>query len=164
MNDQKISRKDFLNIAWGAAGVVATAELSFAGLRFLSPREAEGEFGGTFNVGAYDQIPAGTVTPVEAGRFYLVRLDDGGFLAIYRRCTHLGCAVPFDQSSRRFICPCHGSEFNLEGDVLNQPASRPLDLFSLTLSESGEIIVDTRNPIQRDQISREQIVYPGDPL
>jgi cytochrome b6-f complex iron-sulfur subunit len=159
MTEQKVSRKDFLKLIWGAAGAAAAAEFSLVGLRFLSPRNTTGEFGGVFNIGDYTQIPLGTVTPVEAGRFYLVRLDDGGFLAIYRRCTHLGCAVPFDQASREFVCPCHGSQFTIEGDVQNQPATRPLDLFELTITDLGEIIVNTGKPIERDRISRDQITY-----
>ena len=121
--------------------------------------KTEGEFGGSFNLGNYDQYPAGSVTPVEAGRFYLARLKDGGFLAIYRRCTHLGCAVPYDPATQEFICPCHGSAFTAEGDVLNPPAPRPLDLFALTINESGEITVDTSSPIERDHTNPTDIVY-----
>jgi len=159
MSENKVSRREFLNIFWGAAGALAVTELSLVGLRFLSPRATEGEFGGTFNLGSSDQYPAGSVTPVEAGRFYLVRLEDGGFLAIYRRCTHLGCAVPFDQGSGQFVCPCHGSEFTPDGDVLNTPAPRPLDLFQLSINEAGEIVVDTGTTIERDHPSPEHIVY-----
>ncbi|MBL7162848.1 MAG: Rieske 2Fe-2S domain-containing protein [Anaerolineales bacterium] len=158
MSNRKFSRKDFLNIVWGAAGTLAAAELSFIGLRFLSPRATDGEFGGVFNLGPYDGFPPGSVTPVETGRFYLVRLEDGGFLAVYRRCTHLGCAVPFDPAVGQFICPCHGSEFTMEGDVLNAPAPRPLDLFQLSINEAGEIVVDTSISIERDQPSPEHIV------
>jgi len=159
MSVKKLSRRDFLNLAWSAAGALAVTELSFVGLRFLSPRATDGEFGGEFNLGAYDGYPIGTVTPVEVGRFYLVRLEDGGFLSIYRRCTHLGCAVPFDQASGQFVCPCHGSVFTNDGEVLNQPAPRPLDLFPITINETGELIVDTGSPIERDHASPEHIVY-----
>jgi cytochrome b6-f complex iron-sulfur subunit len=160
MTDPHVSRKDFMNIVWGAAGILAVTELSLAGLRFLSPRATEGEFGGTFNLGAYTDFPPGSATPVESGRFYLVRLEDGGYLAVYRRCTHLGCAVPFDQASGQFVCPCHGSAFTTEGDVLNPPASRPLDLFPVSINEAGEILVDTSTPIERDGTSSEMILYP----
>lgn len=159
MSEEKVSRRDFLNITWSAMGALAIGELSFAGLKFLSPRATDGEFGGEFNLGPYDGFPVGSVTPVELGRFYLVRLDDGGFLAIYRRCTHLGCAVPFDQASGQFVCPCHGSVFTDEGDVLNQPAPRPLDLFALTVNEAGEIVVDTASPIERNHTSADDIYY-----
>ena len=159
MSEKNVTRRDFLNLVWGAAGALVATELSLVGLRFFSPHSVEGEFGGSFNLGAADQYPAGSVTSVEAGRFYLVRLEDGGLLAIYRRCTHLGCAVPFDQGRGQFICPCHGSEFTPDGEMLNPPAPRPLDLFALSLNEAGEIVVDTGITIQRDHPSPEHIVY-----
>ena len=159
MKIKEIKRRDFLTVFWGAVGALALSESVFVGLRFLSPRPTEGEFGGSFNLGHFDQYPAGSVTPVEAGRFYLARLEDGGFLAIYRRCTHLGCAVPYDPASGQFVCPCHGSAFTAEGDVLNPPAPRPLDLFQLSITESGEILVDTSAPVERDQINTDHIVY-----
>lgn len=159
MKEKNISRKDFMNLVWGTAGTLAVVELSLAGLRFLSPRATEGEFGGSFNLGNYDQYPPGSVTPVESGRFYLVRLENGGFLAIYRRCTHLGCAVPFDQALGKFVCPCHGSAFTTEGDVLNQPAPRPLDLFQLSINDDGQVIVDTSVPIEREHATPNHIIY-----
>lgn len=148
-----------MNIAWVAAGAATVTELSLVGFRFLSPRAAGGEFGGEFNLGVYDQYPPGSVTPVEAGRFYLVRLQDGGYLALYRRCTHLGCAVPYDQGVGQFVCPCHGSAFTSDGDVLNQPAPRPLDLFPLSINKAGEIVVDTSSPVKREDVSPDHIVY-----
>jgi len=159
MADSKVSRRDFLNIVWGAAGAIAVTELGLAGLRFLSPRTVEGQFGGLFNLGSPDQYPPGSVTPVEAGRFYLVRLEDGGLLAIYRRCTHLGCAVPFDQAAGQFVCPCHGSAFTADGEVLNAPAPRPLDLFTLSINDDDEILVDTGKTIERDHPDPAAVVY-----
>lgn len=159
MANNKVSRRDFLNIVWGAAGAIAVTELGLTGLRFLSPRTVEGQFGGQFNLGSPDQYPPGSVTPVEAGRFYLVRLEDGGLLAIYRRCTHLGCAVPYDQATGQFVCPCHGSAFTADGDVLNAPAPRPLDLFALSINQDGEILVDTGKAIERDHTDPAEVVY-----
>lgn len=160
MSEKILSRRDFINLGWGALGAFAISELTFAGLRFLSPRTGEGKFGGEFNLGSYKQYPSGSVTPVEDGRFYLVHLAEGGLLAIYRRCTHLGCVVPFDHAAEKFICPCHGSAFTIDGDVLNPPAPRPLDLFKLFINEAGEIIVDTSSTIERDSPSTDHIVYP----
>ena len=51
MSKNNVSRKDFMNLVWGAAGALAVTELSLAGLRFLAPRTTEGEFGGIFNLG-----------------------------------------------------------------------------------------------------------------
>jgi cytochrome b6-f complex iron-sulfur subunit len=159
MAENQVSRRDFLNIVWGAAGAIAVTELGLAGLRILSPSTVEGQFGGEFNLGSPDQYPPGSVTPVEAGRFYLVRLEDGGLLAIYRRCTHLGCAVPYDQAAGQFVCPCHGSAFTADGDLLNAPAPRPLDLFTLSINQDGEILVDTGKAIERDHPDPAVVVY-----
>jgi cytochrome b6-f complex iron-sulfur subunit len=159
MSDKHISRRNFLTLSWGAAGAVAFSELSLVGLRFLAPRPTDGEFGGVFNLGHVDGYPNRSVTPVEQGRFYLVRLEDSGFLAVYRRCTHLGCAVPYNPAEGKFVCPCHGSAFTQDGEVLNQPAPRPLDLFTLSIDKEGNILVDTGQPIERDSSSPEYIVY-----
>lgn len=158
MEKKKLSRRDALNLFWAASGALVVGEMSFVGLKFLAPKATDGEFGGTFNLGAADQYPAESVTPVEAGRFYLVRLADGGFLALYRKCTHLGCSVPYEPTEGRFVCPCHGSAFSLNGDVQNAPAPRALDLFELTI-ENGEILVNTGKVIERDKTTTDNIVY-----
>jgi cytochrome b6-f complex iron-sulfur subunit len=153
-----LSRRNFLKLAWGALGAAALAEGAWVSYRFLSPKVVEGEFGGVFTVGNVADFPPGSVTPVNAGRFYLIHLEDGGFLALYRKCTHLGCAVPWDQEKGKFICPCHASEFEADGDVLNPPAPRPLDRFPITI-ENDAILVDTGTPIQRDHAQPGDIVY-----
>lgn len=157
---KKFSRKDFLNLVWGAAGVLTLGELSWVGLRFLSPRAVDGQFGGRFTLGAPDDYLPGSVTPIEAGNFYLVRLEDGGFIALSRRCTHLGCAVPYEPVEGQFVCPCHGSAFTLDGEVVNPPAPRSLDLYTLTIEE-GQVIVDTSHKIEREHASPSDAVYPA---
>ncbi len=110
------------------------------------------------DTGTVDEYPPGSVTHIPNGRFYLSRLEDGGFLAIYQRCTHLGCNVPWDQVQGKFICPCHNSQFTAKGDVLNPPAPRPMDLFPITI-EGNQILVDTGVTIGRDRIEESAAVY-----
>jgi cytochrome b6-f complex iron-sulfur subunit len=95
---------------------------------------------------------------VPNGRFYVSRLPDGGFLALYQRCTHLGCSVPWDQVEERFVCPCHSSQFTPDGAVLNPPAPRPLDLFSVRIAD-GRVLVDTGKPLARQAFDLSQVVY-----
>jgi cytochrome b6-f complex iron-sulfur subunit len=164
MSKQKTTRRDFLKTAWLAAGGLVTLEFGALSLAYMQPRLAEGEFGSIITAGIVDDFPPGSITHIPEGRFYLARLQDGGFLAIYQRCTHLGCNVPWDQAAGTFICPCHNSKFSPEGEVLNPPAPRPLDLFPLTI-ENGEIKVDTATVISRQssaQVSNtiSQVVYP----
>lgn len=153
-----VSRRDFLKVAWGVAGAVALAEVGGVAYQFLSPRVVEGEFGGIFTAGAVESFPAGSVTPFPSGRFYLVREDDGGIVALYRKCTHLGCAVPWEPAQGRFVCPCHASAFERDGEVVNAPAPRPLDRFEVTIVD-GIVMVDTGQPIQRDHVSDADFIY-----
>lgn len=153
-----VTRRDFLKVVWGAAGLVAVAQAGGVALSFLSPRAAEGEFGSIFEIGQVDDFPPGSVTPFNAGRFYLIRMEDGGFLALYRKCTHLGCAVPWDQAQGKFVCPCHASAFEMNGQVINPPAPRPLDRFPVTI-EGGVVRVNTGEAIQRDQATADDFVY-----
>ncbi len=157
-HEHDVTRRDFLKLAWGLAGVVAFGEAGFVTYEFFSPKVNAGEFGGVFIAGNVDDFPPGSVTPFNEGRFYLVRAEDGGFLALYRKCTHLGCAVPWDQAKGQFVCPCHASAFEATGDVINPPAPRPLDRFAITI-EDGVVLVDTGEAIQRDHASPDDLVY-----
>ncbi len=154
-----LSRRDFLKIAWAFFGGVVALETAGVFLAYLQPRLAEGEFGSIITAGLVDDFPANSVTHIPNGRFYIVRIGDGGFLAVYHRCTHLGCTVPWNASAQKFVCPCHNSQFDQQGTVENPPAPRPLDLFALTI-ENGEVKVDTGNLIQRQSYDMAQVVYP----
>jgi cytochrome b6-f complex iron-sulfur subunit len=79
-------------------------------------------------------------------------------MALSRKCTHLGCSVPWVESEKRFICPCHSSVFNIKGEVLQSPAPRPLDMFNVFI-ENNIVKVDTKKRIKRDRFSKNQIVY-----
>ena len=155
---EPVTRRDFLKVVWGAAGALAMAQAGGVALSFLSPRAVEGQFGSVIEAGQVADFPAGSVTPFTSGRFYLVRMADGGFLALYRKCTHLGCAVPWDQAQGKFVCPCHASAFEMDGQVLNTPAPRPLDRFPVTI-ENGVVKVNTGEAIQRDHATADDLIY-----
>ncbi len=159
MPSGSVSRRDFLQMAWIATGALTLAAGGALSLRFFEPKVVEGQFGGVFDLGPVDGFPLGSVTPITSGRFYLVRLQDGGFLALYQKCTHLGCAVPWEPQQGRFVCPCHASAFEMDGQLVNPPAPRPLDRFLVTINE-GTVSVDTGQRIERDRTHTTDIVYP----
>ena len=156
--EENVSRRDFLKIVWMGLGGLVALEFGGVFLAYLQPRLAEGEFGSVITVGTVDDFPSGSVTHITNGRLYLARLDDGGFMALYHRCTHLGCTVPWDQAANQFICPCHNSKFDTQGAVLNPPAPRPLDLFPVAFVD-GQVVVDTGKPISRQGFDSSQVVY-----
>ncbi len=154
-----LSRRDFLKLTWVFFGGLAAAETIGIFIAYLQPRLADGEFGSIISAGPVENFPPNSVTHISNGRFYIVRLGDGGFLAIYHRCTHLGCTVPWDATQQKFVCPCHSSEFDMQGTVKNPPATRPLDLFSVSIVD-GKVLVNTNEPTQRQTYETAQVVYP----
>lgn len=153
------TRRDYLRTAWKALGLIAAAELATGLVAFLWPRaRGEAERAAAVEAGPVAEFTPISVTAFPRGRFYLVRLADGGFLALSSRCTHLGCTVPWDDRTRTFPCPCHASVFDMTGNVQGPPAPRALDLFPVRI-EAGVVKVDTRHRIQRPRFERSQVTY-----
>ena len=150
-------RRSFLGLAWLGIGLAAIGEAAWIVASFLKPRQRALKDGSSLVLaGPSEGFAPGSVTAFPAGKFYLVRLQDGGFLALHRQCTHLGCSVPWDEAAGRFACPCHASVFDLRGDVLAPPAPRPLDLFAVRI-ENGVVKVDVSAPIRRSAFDPSQV-------
>jgi glycine/D-amino acid oxidase-like deaminating enzyme/nitrite reductase/ring-hydroxylating ferredoxin subunit len=78
--------------------------------------------------GSTDEVPAGEARVVRTGlgKSGYFRDDEGTLHGVSLRCTHLGCLVKFNAAERSWDCPCHGSRFDVDGAVLEGPATRPL--------------------------------------
>jgi cytochrome b6-f complex iron-sulfur subunit len=84
-----------------------------------------------------------------ASKIYTGPVLDGmkeGVVALYQKCVHLGCRVPWCKSSQWFECPCHGSKYNRVGEKKGGPAPRGLDRFGVIIS-GGDLLIDTKAPI-----------------
>ena len=151
-------RRSFLKAAWIGLGLAAVGEAALVVASFLKPRreQEKADGPGLFVAGPLDAFATGSVTAFPAGRFYLVRLADGGLLALSRQCTHLGCSVPWDEEKARFVCPCHASSFDVKGEVLSAPAPRPLDTFPVRV-ENGVVKVDLSAPQRRSSFDPSQV-------
>jgi cytochrome b6-f complex iron-sulfur subunit len=154
----RLSRRGFLGVLWGASLAGLFAQAGAALYQFFQPRVTAGTFGSKVNAGTANEFKPGKVSYVRQGHFYISRLDDGGMLAIWQRCTHLGCTVPWVQSEGQFHCPCHGSLYNTRGEVIGGPAPRPLDLFPIEVV-NGELVVDTGHAINRDKYDPSQALH-----
>jgi cytochrome b6-f complex iron-sulfur subunit len=156
------TRRSFLNILWIILGGVALAEFVAVAFAFLRPAKSKAQRENTDSIitaGAVERFTPNSVTAFVRGKFYLTRLEDGGFLALSRTCTHLGCSVPWVEKEMKFACPCHGSAFDITGNVIEAPAPRALDIYPITI-ENKIIKVDTRKPIKRSTFRVEQVAYP----
>lgn len=138
------SRRTFTrNAALGASAVVLAQIGAVFGL-LMWPNKT-GAFGADITVSA-DNIPepGGVPLRMQEGKFYVVQNEDG-VQALYWKCVHLGCTVPYNAAADDFQCPCHGSIFNLDGARIGGPATRRMDRMPITVNGDGSITVTT-NP------------------
>ena len=154
------SRRSFLSKVWIGLGAIAGIEVLGISINFLlhSSKNAKKDLSSFIIVGNVDDFKPNSVTPFRSGRFYLSRLSDGGFLAMSLKCTHLGCSVGWNESESRFVCPCHSSSFELNGNVISPPAPSALDLLPIFI-ENGIVKVNPKDPIKRKRFSNSQVTY-----
>lgn len=149
-------RRRLLSRMWVALGAVAGLQGGWIGLSFLRPRRRAVTTSALFVAGPVARFAPGTVTALPERQLYIARLGDGGFLALHRECTHLGCTVPWDASRQHFACPCHGSAFDITGAVIAAPAPRPLDFYPVRV-ENGLVKVDLDRRQRRDAFDVSQV-------
>jgi cytochrome b6-f complex iron-sulfur subunit len=154
---KEASRRSFLGRLWLGLGGIVLAEYVWLFIEFLRPHPGPSGKAGVLVAGPVDQFDPGTVTAFPAGKLYLARLVDGGFLAVSRECTHLGCTVPWIAEEGRFVCPCHSSAYDIRGDVVSPPAPRALDLHPIRI-ENGIVKVDTGRTLKRRSFEPSQVV------
>ena len=152
---RKLNRRQFFGIAWVVALIALVGQIGKALLDFVTPTLAEGSFGTEVRAGGVNDFEVGSVSYFRESRFYLVRLEEG-FLALYRKCPHLGCVVPWIEEDGIFNCPCHSSLFTKVGDLISGPAPRPMDMFPVEIRE-GEVYVDTGQVIERSEFDPSQV-------
>ena len=146
----RVARRTLLRASFLGVAGLAGAEVLASVAPFLTVRRIVG-LGEPVPVGPKADLLARFAATNDApilfsqGRFFLLH-PPGGIVAAYRKCTHLGCAVPFSTAEDRFHCPCHGSIYDKRtAIVIRDPAPKPLQLFHIREAESG-LIVDT-NPL-----------------
>ena len=170
-----VTRRQVLNRGIVTGMLLGISGFGGAMLAMLWP-SLSGGFGGKVRVDKADTILGQIAQTREpfyyaAGRFYLnpypkdsvpaakkvtaygavVEGYDDGFVALYQKCVHLGCRVPWCKTSQWFECPCHGSQYNRVGEKKGGPAPRGLDRFRVTV-EGGLVVVDT------------SLIIPGPPI
>jgi cytochrome b6-f complex iron-sulfur subunit len=155
------SRRVFLQKLWKGLSAAAFVEFTAVFFSFLFSGKRTDEDSKPkqlFEAGDINSFKPGTVTAFRGGRFFLARLPDGGFIALSLRCTHLGCSINWEEDKKRFVCPCHASAFNINGEVQNPPAPSALDYFPIKL-ENGMVKVDIGTKLSRNRFDISQLVY-----
>jgi cytochrome b6-f complex iron-sulfur subunit len=164
-----VTRRQFFNRGILLGQSLAVGGFGVAALAFLWPTSTSG-FGGKVRVGSLADVQAAFDKKEPfynaSAKTYIVAYpkDDlknaeqvyppsivagmeAGYVALYQKCVHLGCRVPWCETSQWFECPCHGSKYNRVGEKKGGPAPRGLDRFPLQVS-GGQITVDTGTIVQ----------------
>ncbi len=161
-----VTRRTMLRTSFWATLGVTIAGLLLGFVNFFWPRKVTG-FGGVVKI-QKDQLPNPGDDPKKFFEIkgYIVNLkpgegvpaqftsfaqpsEKGGILALYQKCPHLGCSVPwrpefeFEGVKGWFRCPCHGSTYTKAGVRVFGPAPRPMDTFEVKVNPDGSIEVNT---------------------
>jgi len=153
------TRRDFLVLlGWGWLSA-ALGGFGVGLLKFLFPTVLY-EPNPTFKAGKPTEYPLDNGKTAVFDRWqadqrvWIISNPDGVY-AFEAKCTHLGCTPRWEIASERFKCPCHGSQFNIEGDVVGGPAPKPLYRLAISLTQDGQIFVDkgkrSNNPNDRQK-------------
>ena len=184
----ELDRRQFINRGLAGGTALGFGIFGVASIAFLYPKLGRG-FGGKVSGGRAEaaiQEYQDKKTPlyIPEGRFYLVPFIVGpgkeeeakkaysqtyemskaaGVTAVYQKCAHLGCRVPWCAPSQWFECPCHGSQYNALGERQGGPAPRGLSRFPFEI-QGGEVVVDTSRPVDAPPQGTETTGLPPPPV
>ena len=179
-----VTRRQFFNRALTATFGAFSAILGVSMLAMVWPK-ISGGFGSDVVAGSVEDLttelvqPDGSVTPVfiPSARAYILPISEEelarsqfadtdtsaeGLIALYQRCVHLGCRVPWCQPSQGFECPCHGSKYDSVGEYFAGPAPRNLDRFGVEVIE-GNLVIKTGTIVETARATDRVVEYPQGP-
>jgi cytochrome b6-f complex iron-sulfur subunit len=180
----QVSRRKVIIIGfWSAMGAMLLGIVATI-INSLYPRNVTG-FGGTVYVGTVDQLtsaPNQKLHNLDAKAWLVLLTGDkvkhnpgaqeGSIIALYHKCVHLGCTVPWRPDFSRedprnnetyagwFLCPCHGSTYSDAGVRVFGPAPRSLDTFDLSIV-GGKMTVNTGKIKLGDPTNPSRAILPG---
>jgi len=139
MEEKSKNRRKFLRqlalIFTSIAGFLALVSLFRQGI----PRKALTNK--RIKIGNPNSFPLNMFTYIPEANIFVNR-DHSGIKAVSAICTHLGCVI--EKSEDGFQCPCHGSCYDEDGDVVSGAATKALDWYHLYRDPDGQIVVDLR--------------------
>jgi Rieske Fe-S protein len=148
--DASSHRRRFLWLTLGwLASLFAVMASGFAGLRSLIPNVLF-EPSRRFKAGWPEDYQDETFTFIEEVRLFISR-NGNSFRAMSAVCPHLGCTVNLMAAEYPFLCPCHGSHFDSDGNALTGPSPRGLSWYLVSLSKDGRLVIDLDSEVNHDR-------------
>lgn len=176
-----VTRRQFFNRALSGTFFAFLGLVGINSLAFFWPK-LSGGFGTDVDAGSVGDIrnqtvaPDGSIVPVfvPEARAYVVpapvvpesmegdSVEAAGLMALFQRCVHLGCRVPWCATSQGFECPCHGSKYSSIGEWFDGPAPRNLDRFVVEV-QNDRFIIKTGTILQTPRAQLLSVSYPRGP-
>lgn len=121
-----MKRRAFLSKLLAVSGLTAFCAFIYPLARFLAPPRKDAK--GKQIILKKEEIREGEtkVVVINAAPVIVINRPGKGYIALSKVCTHLGCLVEYDKTAKRLICPCHAGTFDLEGNIVSGPPSKPL--------------------------------------
>jgi cytochrome b6-f complex iron-sulfur subunit len=147
-----MNRRTFVKVGVGGLIIAGSAGL-YGSLRSLTPVVSY-EPARILEIGSpQDFLNISMADFQVADRKVSVIKGEDGLYALIRNCTHMGCIPNYSENDGQYLCPCHGSVFTLEGDVVRGPAPEPLFRASLIVNSRGAVEINTslaeNDPVRR---------------
>lgn len=166
-----ITRTKFLTGIAIATGAVMTGAILVPVVGFAVSDSLASEPAQWVDIGPMSQFPEGATSSIavsgpapEADRRAFVRRRDGDLIAMWNRCTHLGCPVAYSEGGDVYACPCHGGAYDSVGLVTAGPPARPLDRFDWkVVSADGQDVASQANPAGLADVGEEDRLLIGVP-
>lgn len=157
LDSNELSRREFIKVTTGIIGGLIGAAIGLPAVYYLiDPALREGGKEAWIPIGKFEDMQAGVPYPFSFTRVqvngwertassfggYAIRKSDdpADLLILNSRCTHLACTVNWSADAGAFLCPCHDAKFSVEGEVLDGPPPRPLDVYAEhRIAEDGSV-------------------------
>ncbi len=144
---EEISREGFLGVAGVGAAAAAIAFSTIGMLRLPKPRVLP-DVSSVVRLGKPSEFPPGSVAMRPEQKVCIIATEEG-ISAVSLVCTHLGCIVKLAEDG--FDCPCHGSKFDAQGEVVTGPAPRALLWLAVSQAPDGTLLVDRSREVEAGQ-------------
>ncbi len=140
---REFSRRGFLKIAVGGAGVAYAGAIGYPIYRYLStPVEKSAELAAVKEVVLpnADKLLKGSALMFKFGvrPSLLIHHADDSWIALSAVCTHMGCTVAFNPATAQIECHCHGGKYDAKtGENISGPPPKPLKKFDITVGQGS---------------------------
>ncbi len=182
VEESGVTRRQFFNRAMNATFFSFLGLMGLGSLAMFWPK-LQGGFGSDVDAGLVTDLQTqvvasdGAVIPVfvpearayvvpapttASDQFADIPVAAGGLMALFQRCVHLGCRVPWCATSVGFECPCHGSKYNSIGEYFDGPAPRNLDRFAVEVV-GDRFVIKTGTILETPRAHALSVNYPQGP-